>query len=561
MKTFKIFRAGAIVGSSLYFLSCTKFKDRLDTVNGDSGIIGVVRGGQSIAEAQIDEQVTVYAKIGQAGADIKMFVSDVEAPVVSRGTSNADGYLKDTFNIIVPHQAKVGPGSIYFSLDGVVKPSLAFTVKRPDILFAGKVWIDPYFFTSSDSTSRQEGGWDYTFPAVLKDGPSRVAVVNAVMKLTYDKNAGVFYFLDYQTSDNSLRLRKLKDGTVTTIAGGGNDYFATTGAQLKIGTEGFLNNGLDPLDMRPGLDGKLYFTNRFSTEPDPVTGLPSSYSLIERIDPVTGIVEIVAGNNKRNVEYYYSNTVLNYRGLEDGTKDSAMVTSPNALTFDKNGDLYFLDGGVLLRKLNKDGSIQTILGKVDRMVYDFEDTDGKTYHPVFYTTIEEHSDGFGDDVRLYAATNMLQAGNGKFYILNYFGAGWNYNIVEVNVDTREASTIVGLQSDVRSDYTTGTFKEVGLTYTSTFDVDFDGNILFGFSTIYKMDLQSETITKMTGFTAFPPQYTSQRQFMQDRQPGTNCNIGRLNRIVFDQFGNLYAGYDQVAGSADVRIAKVVIEKQ
>ncbi len=38
--------------------------------------------------------------------------------------------------------------------------------------------------------------------------------------------------------------------------------------------------------------------------------------------------------------------------------------------------------------------------------------------------------------------------------------------------------------------------------------------------------------------------------MQHRQPGNNCNIGRPNRIVFDQFGNLYAGYDMV-GDADV----------
>jgi len=566
MNSLTIFRTAAIGWWMLCIFSCTKFKDRLDTVNGDSGIIGIVRSGQTIAEAQIDEQVTVYAKIGRAGSDIKMFVSDVEASIVSRGTSNADGYQKDTFNIVVPRLAKIGPGSIYFTLNGAVQPSLAFTVKRPDILFAGKVWVEPYLFTYSDSTGSDPntvggGGWDYTFPDVLRDGSSRVAVVNSVIKLAYDKDAGVFYFLDFQTSDHSLRLRKLKDGMVTTIAGGGNDYFATKGAELKIGTDGFSNNGLDPLDMRPGPDGKLYFTNRFSTEPDPVTGLPSAYSLIERIDPVTGGVEIIAGNNHRNVEYYYSNTVLNYRGLEDGTKDSAMISSPTGLAFGKEGDLYFIDGDALLRRLGKDGSIHTILGKVDRMIYDFEDADGKIYHPLFYTAIDEHSDGFGDGVRLSGCKNMVRAGNGKFYLFSLGGGGWDYNIVEVNMDTKEASTIIGLQNGERSNFTTGTFKEVGLTYTSTFDVDFDGNILFGFTTIYKMDLQAETITKMTSFTDFPPQYTSQRQFMQERQPGTNCIIGRLNRIVFDQFGNLYAGYDQVAASSDVRIAKVVIEKQ
>jgi hypothetical protein len=260
------------------------------------------------------------------------------------------------------------------------------------------------------------------------------------------------------------------------------------------------------------------------------------------------------------VDYYYSNYVLNYRGYEHGINYSAMITSPTALTFDTKGDLLFIDGGTLLRRLNKDGSINTLLGKIGRDIYEFEDIDGKTYYPLFYTPIEEHTDGFKDEVRLFGATNMALAGNGKLYVLGE-GGGWQNNIVEVNLDTKEASTVVGLPNSIRSDITTGTFKEVGLNYTSSFDVDFDGNILFGFTAIYKMDLQSETITRMTSFTGFPPEYTSQRQFMQRRQPGSNCIIGRLNRIVFDQFGNLYAGYDQVAASSEIRIVKIEIEKQ
>ena len=128
------------------------------------------------------------------------------------------------------------------------------------------------------------------------------------------------------------------------------------------------------------------------------------------------------------------------------------------------------------------------------------------------------------------------------------------------MDTREASTVIGVQQGVRNDLITGTFKEVRIDLITTFDVDFDGNILFGKDILFKMDLQSETVTRMTSFTAFPPDYGYQRWFMQQRQPGTNCLIGRMNRIVFDQFGNLYAGYDQVAASADVRIARIIIEK-
>lgn len=553
-------KAIAVCFFCLSLFSCTKFNDRLDTLNGESGIIQVVKSAQQISEAQIDEEVTVYAKIGDPAAAIKLFISEVEARIVSRGISNTGGYAKDSFNIIVPRQARIGPGSVYFTLNGAVMPSLAFTVKRPDILFPDKVWVEPFLSTYSDSVANGPGNWQYTFPETLSDGPAGKAVVNAVLKLTYDKDAAAFYFLDNPRGTKDFRIRRLKDGIVTTLAGGGNDNFAATGAGLKIENDDFTAGGeMGSLDMKPGPEGKLYFTNRFTTT-DPISGLSTYYTLIQRLDPETGKVETVAGNNNRSVANYYSNYFMSYRGLEDGPKDSAMVSSPGGFTFDKNGDLCFLDGGTLLRKLKKDGSIETILGKVDREVFDFEDVDGVTYHVIFYTTLEEHSDGFGDDVRFCRSTNMVQAGNGKFYILSDFGAGWNANIVEVNMDTREASTIVGLPMGIRSDYETGTFKEVGLSTTTTFDVDFDGNILFGRTQIFKMDLQAEIISRMTSFNAFPPEYTSQRQFMQHRQPGNNCIIGKLNRIVFDQFGNLYAGYDLVAADADVRIAKVVIEK-
>ena len=555
----------------IFGFSCTKFDERLDTMNKESGIIKIVKNAKNIEEAQIDETITVYAKIGQPDASIRLYVSGVEAPVVSRGHSMGaipgrnDHFSvpMDTFDIVVPKLAKIGPGSIYFSVNDAVQPALSFNVKRPDILIPNKVLVVPYLFTYSDSTKREDGSFDYTFPEVLKDGPSGVAVVNIAAKLTYDKERECFYFLDYQQRDGSYRIRKLKEGVVTTIAGGGDNYFATTGAALKLGMEGFSGSGTPAVDMKPGPDGKLYFTNLFTIDADPITGLRSVYTLIQCIDPATGKVEILAGNNGRSVDYYYSNYQKSFRGLEDGAKEVALISNPRALTFDKQGNLYFIDGGTyggtLLRKLAKDGSVKTVLGKINREYYEFVDTDDKTYSIIVYSEIPEHSDGFGDEVRLYGATNMVQAGNGKFYILGS-GAGWGTNIVEINMDTNEAATVVGLPENQRNDYTTGTFKEVGLSTISTFDVDFDGNILYGFTTIYKMDLQSETISQMTSFKTFPPEYTSQRQFMQHTQPGTNCILGRLSSIVFDQFGNLYAGYDNVAASADVRIVKVVIER-
>lgn len=554
------------------YASCTKFDDRLALQNGQSGIIKIVKNTAVIGEAKIDEEITVYVKIGTPAANVKWFISGAEATITSHGQGisiirpNNGGVVSvpmDTFNIIVPKAAKIGAGTIYFTVNEEVKPAMAFTVKRPDILIPNNVLVSPFLFSYTDSTQRP-GGYDYDFPRELRDGPSGQAVVHSIWNLTYDKDTQAFYFVDHQRDEgpvysNSLRIRKLKNGVVTTIAGGGEDYFATTGSQLKLGTENFSTSAGESLDMRPGPDGKLYFTNTFTTDPDPVTGLVSSYSLIQRIDPVTNKIETILGNNKRSVEAYPSNNRFNYRGLEDGGADSAMIGSPRALTFDKAGNLYFIDGatGVLLRKLDKNGILTTVLGQINREVYEFEDVDGKIYKPVFYTEIEENSDGFGNEVRFYGIKSMVQAGNGKFYLLR------GSFVVEVNMDTKEASTVIGLPAG-RLGPNTGTFKEVLVDFATTFDVDYDGNILFGFTKIYKMDLQAETVSLVAGGGDFsnglPPWYTSQRHFMQDTHPGNFCILGRVNRIVFDQFGNLYAGYDNVAASADVRIVKIIIEK-
>lgn len=556
---------------SLCIAACTKYDERLDTSRADSGIIEVAKNGAYIGGAQIDETVTVRAKIGDPKAEIKIYVSDVEAQILSRGhrtgivNASAGGKVNvemDTFNIVIPRKARLGAGTIYFSLNGVNKPALSFTVTRPDILIPNKVFVQPFLFAYSDSVPRSFGGYDYIFPDQLKDGPSGTAIVNSVRKLTYDKDAQVFYFLDYQEGDHRLFIRKIKNGVVTTIAGGGEDYFANSGANLKLGTDDLTNAGnagLD-MDMKPGPDGKLYFVNAFTIRDG--VDKPSQYSLIQRIDPNSGQVETLLGNNHRMVEDYYSNDRFNYRGFEDGPQDSAMIGGPNGLTFDNEGNLYFLDGQTLLRRWNKNnGRVETLLGKINRELYEFEDVDAKTYKVVFYSTIEEHSDGFGDEVRFLGARHMVRAGNGKFYIWSS-GAGWGYNIVEVNLDTKEASTVIGQPDGSHPMLYTGTFKEVELTYASSFDVDFDGNIVFGFATLYKIDLQAETVAIMAGsqLTSIPPGYTSQRHFMQETQPGNACILGRMNRIVFDQFGNLYVGYDYVAASADVRIVKVIIER-
>lgn len=561
-----IYKYILLVWTTCLLYACSKYEDKLDVQNRSSGIIRVGKeGAKEINGAKIDEMVTVYAKIGEPDATIKIYVGGVEATqlehgkgyttILSESGGNPLTVQMDTFNIRIPATSKIGPGIIYFTVNGQSKPALGFEVLRPDILIPGQSFVEPFLFTYMDSAAQQGGGYYYSIPQRLKDGRSGEAVVNKVLGLTYDEAVQAFYFVDVEPDDLSYRIRKLQNNVVTTIAGGGNDFKATTASQLKL-------TAVE--ELKPGPDGKLYFTSIFATDPDPVTQRPSNYALIQRLDPVTGAIEIVLGGT-RSINNYASRYNDEYRGIEDGGKDSAMVYFPQSLTFDKEGVLYFLDGpnenanyGSLLRRF-KNGKLETVLGKVSKDAFDFEDIDGNTYTYITYATIDEHSDGFGDAVRLAYTAGLVQAGNGKFYILNNGGAGWATNIMEVNMDTREASTIVGTPDGQHVSINTGTFREVNLDQVTTFDLDFDGNILFGRAIIYKMDLQKETIAKVAG-GGHPPGQALDRDIAKVKQKGEEASIGVVDRIVFDQFGNLYAGYSSTVPNVDVRIGKITIEQ-
>lgn len=551
----KMYIAALIVAA---LFSCTKYDENLETANNESGIIRLVKNGAVISEAQIDEAFTIYAKVGAAAQNLEIYIADIRAAIISRGTAPftiippTGGKVTvqmDTIDVIVPKDARIGPSNIYLKVDGRARPAMNFNIRRPDILLPNKVTVAPFVLSYYDSTVSPEGNVDRTFPTTLRDGGPLQAVVNLTARLTYDPGKQVFYFLDYQKSDEKLLLRMIRNGQITTIAGGGNDYFATTGSKLRLSTEDYFGSAgsQNLLDLEPGPDGKLYFTNCFTTDADPLTGKYALHSLIQRIDPATGIVELVAGG-KRLLVSNPSRTVDDFRGFIDGRTDTAMLNYPSQLSFGKDGELYFLDGwsetygyGIktLLRKLNRNGMIETVLGRINTDVWDFVDElDGETYQGINYSAIPEHSDGFGAEVRLFGASKMVRAGNGKMYILSG-GAGWNYNIVEVNLDTKEASTIIGLPEGVATKYYTGTFREVGIQIATTLDVDFDGNLLYGYTSIYKMDLQSETVALLASHGG-----------------------GVLNKIVFDQFGNLYCGFDYVVFGVGehVRASKIIIER-
>jgi hypothetical protein len=275
-----------------------------------------------------------------------------------------------------------------------------------------------------------------------------------------------------------------------------------------------------------GPDGKLYIGINTLIKVRNFQGLDVYINRPEiiRFDPATKIFSPVAGGRTRKA-YTADDT---YSGIEDG-KENATLLGATSLAFDKQGNLYFLDFGALLRKVTPDGTVSTLMGKL-QVTENTRARDMITNQPVVtkvYRKINERTDGFGDEVRFKDAQKIVVAGNGNIYLHEGIGAHpTNMHYVrEINPETKETSTIAGKPEGLPLTMTyTGTFKEVELSAVYSFDVDYDGNIVFSTKPnnleafIYKMDLQQETIVFLAGGATFAdeniPQPGSQARFRE-----------------------------------------------
>lgn len=522
--------------------ACKKFEETLERKDKESGIVRIITSSGSLTSAKTEEEITVLAKIGEPVESLKFYVGEVEMTIkTSKSTiDSVEDVFTDTkvglpviqYTFTIPKNAKIGPNNVYFIINGKTRPPMPLQIIKPDILFPGKVTVYPY----------AQGVATHGYKV---DGPIGTASMEEMANMTYDPTHQAFYFSDTYADDptqpGSRRfsvIRKIQDSVVTTIAGGGNNPDAAHGKDYKVS---------NITAMCPGPDGSLYFATEDLYYPlNPGGTAFATRSQIMKIDPTTGNITHIAGGKIRNGNAW--------NGFKDG-KDSANLTYVSSMTFDKAGNLYFLDFRALVRKVAPDGKVTTLFGKYNSISY--EATDPETGAPLletYYEPVEGHTDGFGDEVLFQNALRIVVAGNGKIYVQEGDYGEWQTNIREINMDTREVSTIIGLPGGVRTYLSTGTFKEVELGEIHSFDIDFDGNIIYSalppFKNrvhIYKMDIQSETIALLAGndmtCTADPTQPI----------PGAEACWFIVTRIVFDQFGTLY-----VANPNTIR--KIIIEK-
>jgi trimeric autotransporter adhesin len=134
----------------------------------------------------------------------------------------------------------------------------------------------------------------------------------------------------YIADTNNSAIRKVANGTISTVAGNGLQGYSGDGGPALIAQ---LN---DPEGVAVDAAGNLYITDTLNY-------------VIRMVSP-NGNIATIAGNG-----------VAGYSG-DGGPANQAQLSYPAGIAVDSGGDLFFADAGASVRKINGSGTISTIAG-------------------------------------------------------------------------------------------------------------------------------------------------------------------------------------------------------
>jgi trimeric autotransporter adhesin len=156
-------------------------------------------------------------------------------------------------------------------------------------------------------------------------GPAASAQLNSPRGMAADA-AGNLYIADF----NNNVVRKISNGTITTVAGNGSLGFSGDGGPA---TSAQLHN---PVSVAVDLAGDLYISDL------------QNYRI--RMVTPNGVINTIAGNG------------TSASTGDGGPAISAQLAAPGSLAVDSSGNLYVADSVAVIREITPNGTIRTIAG-------------------------------------------------------------------------------------------------------------------------------------------------------------------------------------------------------
>lgn len=276
------------------------------------------------------------------------------------------------------------------------------------------------------------------------------------------------------------RVRKVSNGTITTVAGNGGSYSGDNGSATNAGID-------NPISVTVDAQGNLYIAE---------TG-----GVIRKVN-TNGIITTVAG--KHSIAGGYSG--------DGGQATAAALDWPTSVCLDNAGNMYICDClNCVIRKVNTNGIITTMAGNHNS---------ADTYYG---------DGGPATSAGMYSPYTIALGGSGNMYIAD----SGNYVIRKVNT-SGTITTVAGNHSLGR-----GYSGDGGLAINATLNwpgavsVDGNGNIYIGDNNVIREVGSNGYITTIVG------DYSLGGTYSGDGGYPTHAGMNNPSAITVDSSGNLY----------------------
>lgn len=262
--------------------------------------------------------------------------AQLNTPQAVAADSAGNFYIADTFNNVVRKVSVngtittiAGNGTAGFGGDGGSATSAQ--LNGPQGIAVDSAGLNVYVSDTQNARVRKISGGTISTVAGNgtpgfggDNGAATAAQLNVPIGLALDAS-GNLYIADFTNN----RVRKVSGGTITTVAGNGNQGYSGDGGSPN-------NAQLDsPVAVAVDSSGNLYIAD-------------TANNVVREVS--SGIIMTVAGNGQPG-----------FSG-DSGPATAATVGSPSGLAVDSSGSLYISDGSARIRKVYTTGLITTIAG-------------------------------------------------------------------------------------------------------------------------------------------------------------------------------------------------------